>query len=329
MNNGTLRSQEYYCVLTDTGLFTIYASDDAAAAIPSTFVKQFRLGGAKVRLLPLLFAAPQCRTQVWSGKTMFSSMDNSFKFVSDKGKEFAASGRNRNEGSLWVKSITAVTDPDSHEGQKLAKAKRKQLRQIERELKKQQEYEIRAKAHRAPPSAATMEKAQPISYLTDPRRTRLDARNFPKYRQNLQDAKLETRLTAPLDEAKPVAKKKKKKKRPEQDEAESPSSFAPPPPPPPPVTASAAPSPMSPINGLSDKFQNLLKLGFSHDEVKHFMKAEGHSTKELEATSRQLQHQPLPQSPLKKPRQQVDETQPPPPPKASFLEKLKNGFRKA
>ncbi|KAF0682564.1 Aste57867_25362 [Aphanomyces stellatus] len=330
--------KEYFCALTDTGVFTVYANEEQAAATPTAkYVDQLRLGGAKE----------------WNGHTMFSTVDNSFKFVTDKGKEVAASGHNRNEVTLWVKSITAVTDPESKEGQKLAKAKRKQAREREKEQKRQAEYEARARAHRAlpkPVEVATVD-VPPISYLTDPRRTRLDARNFPKYRQHLQDAKLETRLTAPLDEAKPdVVKKKKKKKRPVEGQGEgheeSGGSIPPPPPPPPTTTTTSTQPPAStaPLDDLSLKFNNLLQLGFSHDEVKNFMAAEGHPVSNLDTISRRLQghDDSLPGSPLKKAKRGSRRlsapvmTQPPPPPppaaapesKPSFMDRLRSGFRK-
>ncbi|RHY97380.1 hypothetical protein DYB37_008301 [Aphanomyces astaci] len=287
--------------------------------------------------------------QEWNGKTMFSTLDNSFKFVTDKGKEYSATGHNRNEVTLWVKSIKAITDPESHEGQKLAKAKRKQVRERERERQKQDEYEARAKAHSALPSASSttdVSSQPPISYLTDPRRTRLDARNFPKYRQHLQAAKLETRLTAALDEAKPleVAKKKKKKKRQSTMAAldDDDDLFGGPPAAPAPpstYTRKGAAARPDEHDVLAAKFINLLSLGFSHNEVKAFMAAEGHAADDLNATSRKLQRGVG--SPTKKPRRHTHggsatplpvPTPPPiaadPPKKVSFFDKLKQGFRR-
>ncbi|ETW00718.1 hypothetical protein H310_07273 [Aphanomyces invadans] len=338
----SLSFQEYYCVLTDTGVFTVYESEEAAVAQPTAFVHQVRLGG----------------TKEWNGKTMFSTLDNSFKFITEKGKEYSATGHNRNEVTLWVKSIRAITDPDSHEGQKLAKAKRKQLRERERERQKQEEYEARARAHNTLPSASsTTDLSQPpISYLTDPRRTRLDARNFPKYRQHLQAAKLETRLTAALDETKPLETRKKKKKKrtsatttSDAPAADDDDLFGAPP-----VSASAAAAPSSYTrksavaripsydehSELTAKFSNLLSLGFSHNEVKAFMAADGHPPEQLNATSQRLKQSSAGVgSPTKKARRHTagssypPPTPPPPvvaepPKKVSFFDKLRSGFRR-
>ncbi|CAK4082547.1 unnamed protein product [Aphanomyces euteiches] len=310
-----LTFQEYYCVLSDTGVFTVYTNEDQATNNPTKFINQVRLGG----------------TKDWDGKTMLSSHDNSIKFVTDKGKEISASGHNRNEVTLWAKSIKAVTDPESKEGQKLAKAKRKQQREREREQKRQEEYEIRAKAHRALPKATEIDAPPPISYLTDPRRTRLDARNFPKYRQHLQDAKLETRLTAPLDEAKQPEepqKVKKKKKRPAaaagsddtQPRSADDNLFGAPPPPPSAAAQSAPPPMEAKSEDLTMKFQNLLQLGFSHEEVKAFMAAEGHTSQDLDAVSRNLQRMPPPPgSPTKRAKAELP---PSTEKKPSFFDKI-------
>ncbi|OQS06189.1 hypothetical protein THRCLA_01753 [Thraustotheca clavata] len=326
--------QQYYCIFTDTGVFKVYQNESMATsgAAPT---KQTRITGVKD----------------WSGETMFGSHENSFKIVTFKGNEVSASARNRNECTLWVKSITAVTDPESHEGQKLQKHKRKQARAIEKEKKRQDEYEARAKAHRSLPSVpAEKPDVPPISYLTDPRRTRLDARNFPKYREHLKAQKIETRLTASLDEAKREEKKKKskrKKKREEDDEGaivvHEESNVPPPPPPPampmqqpppPPVPGAAPPTANDVDFEICAKFNNLLKLGLSHEEVKNFMAAEGHLPEVLDRTSYYLSHpnQPLPQPQYQAPVQDPYQppTHPPPSqPEAPLPESPKKKSRKS
>ncbi|OQR93595.1 hypothetical protein ACHHYP_02412 [Achlya hypogyna] len=330
----TVSFQEYYCVLSDTGVLKLY-TDEASAAAGAAPTKQTRVAGVKE----------------WSGETMFGAHENSFKIVTYKGNAVSASARNRNEGTLWVKSITAVTEPESHEGQKLAKHKRKAARALEKEKKRQEEYEARAKAHRALPTVPSEKPdVPPISYLTDPRRTRLDARNFPKYREHLKAQKIETRLTASLDEAKQEEqkKKKKKKRKPKSEDAGSTDGDAPPPPPAgsPPSAAKASPPPPS---GEIDfeicaKFNNLLKLGLSHAEVKSFMAAEGHAPAVLDQTSHYLTHgatQRAPESPTKKarkaagpppaaPPQPVSMPPPPtpaaPPARKSLMDQIRTGF---
>ncbi|EQC42457.1 hypothetical protein SDRG_00192 [Saprolegnia diclina VS20] len=345
-----LSFQEYYGVFTDTGVLRLYADEASATARPGTTVKQTRV----------------VKVKEWSGETMFGAHENSFKIVTQKGSEVPAAARNRIEGTLWVKSITAVTEPESHEGLKLQKHKRKAARALEKEKKRQEEYEARAKAHRALPTVPSGKPdVPPISYLTDPRRTRLDARNFPKYREHLKAHKIETRLTASLDEAKKEEEKKKKKSKRKKkgddddtDDVEAPTSDVPPPPPPTASSLAPLPAPGAIDFEMCAKFNNLLKLGLSHDEVKNFMTAEGHSPAVLDQTSQYLSQSSLapppsqtaeaplkaPGSPLKKARKSRTphgmpppsqmtsapapgvEAPPPPPARKSLLDQIKSGF---
>ncbi|KDO23463.1 hypothetical protein SPRG_11386 [Saprolegnia parasitica CBS 223.65] len=338
-----LSFQEYYCVFTDTGVLRLYADEASATARPGTTVKQTRV----------------IKVKEWSGETMFGAHENSFKIVTQKGSEVPAAARNRIEGTLWVKSITAVTEPESHEGLKLQKHKRKAARALEKEKKRQEEYEARAKAHRALPTVPSGKPdVPPISYLTDPRRTRLDARNFPKYREHLKAHKIETRLTASLDEAKKEDEKKKKKSKRKKKMTTTTTR----------TTSTRRPRTYRRRHRRRRRrrcrclppFNNLLKLGLSHDEVKNFMTAEGHSPAVLNQTSLYLSQSSLaapsqtpapaappkaPGSPLKKARKSrtphgmspasqmtsapapVAQAPPSPPARKSLLDQIRSGFR--